>query len=73
MTRSLREVIEGVYGLYILNEADKRFIGSFGTPEKPVTLREFLEFWSTLTDAEKNAIWMDYEPEMHPGTEGFKG
>lgn len=50
--------------VYVLTENDKRFIASFGSPGKPVSLAEFLRFWGTLSEAEKTAIMLDYEPEM---------
>lgn len=72
--KTLKQVlIESFASVYILTEEDKRFIASFGTPEKPVSLAEFLMFWNTLDDVDRAEILMDYEPEMHPGTDGFKG
>jgi hypothetical protein len=62
---------EAFANTYILTERDKRFIGSFGSARKPVGLEEFLRFWSCLTEDEQRDIMMDYEPEEHPGTEGF--
>lgn len=72
--KTLKQVlIESFASVYILTEEDKRFIASFGTPDKPVSLAEFLMFWNTLDDVDRAAIMMDYEPEEHPGTDGFKG
>lgn len=72
--KSLGQVLkESMADVYILSEADKRFIGSFGSADKPVALAEWLEFWAVLTDSERTEIMMDYEPEMYPGTDGFKG
>lgn len=72
--RTLKQVLmESFASVYILTEEDKRFIASFGTPEKPVGLAEFLIFWNSLDDVDRAAILMDYEPEMYPGTDGFEG
>lgn len=72
--KSLKQVlIESFASVYILTEEDKRFIASFGTPEKPVGLAEFLKFWDSLDDVDRAEILLDYEPEMHPGTDGFEG
>lgn len=72
--KSLGQILrETMADVYVLSESDKRFIGSFGTADKPVTLAEWLQFWAVLTDAEQTEIMMDYEPEMHPGTDGYKG
>lgn len=72
--KSLGQVLrEALTDVYILSEEDKRFIGSFGSVNKPVSLAEFLRFWAALTDAERTDIMLDYSPCENPGTEGFKG
>lgn len=72
MVKSLREVLrESFANIYMITEQDKRFIGSFGSASKPVSLEEFLKFWNSLDDREKSDIMLDYEPEENPGTEGF--
>lgn len=73
MVKSLREVLrEAFANVYFLTEQDKRFIGSFGSVRKPVSLEEFLKFWNCLDDYDKATIMLHYEPEEHPGTDGFK-
>lgn len=57
--------------VYFLNEQDKAFIASFGTPEKPVDLGEFLRFWNSLDEDEKADIMLDYEPNWSKA--GFAG
>lgn len=70
--KTLKQVLlESFASVYILTEADKRFIASFGTPDKPVSLAEFLKFWDSLDEFEKAEVLMGYEPEKNPGTEGF--
>lgn len=70
---SLRQALAGPFtSVYFLSETDKRFISSFGTSDKPVTLAEFLKFWNSLNDDDRTHVLIDYEPEENPGTEGFK-
>jgi hypothetical protein len=63
LKRTIAELFEGVY---ILSESEKRFIQSFGTPEKPVSLAEFIIFWGSLTDGERFEIMLDYNPNDQP-------
>lgn len=72
--KSLGQILrESFADIYFLTEDDKRFIASFGTPDKPVSLAEFLMFWNSLDDVDRAEILLDYEPEMHPGTDGYRG
>lgn len=71
--KTLKQVlIESFASVYILSEKDKRFIASFGSPRKPLSLAEFLAFWETLDDVERAEILLDYEPERHIDMRGFK-
>lgn len=36
------------------------FRASFGTPDKPMTEEEFGEFWDSLTELEKDELWIQY-------------
>lgn len=69
--KSLREMIMQAATDVYLSEASKRFIGSFGSPGKPVSLGEFMGFWDSLSDAEKDDIRLAYVPSEHPSMEGF--
>lgn len=74
MTRNIKQIFGDACGsIYFLSDQDKRFIGSFGTSEKPISLGEFLMFWNSLTEDEKQSIMLDYQSEEHPGMDGFKG
>ena len=69
--KTLRQVLaESFSDVYILTESDKEFIASFGTPDKPVSLAEFLEFWNSLGEHDRFEIMMDYD--FSGSTEGFK-
>jgi hypothetical protein len=73
MVKNLRQVlVESFASIYFLTDRDKRFISSFGSAGKPVSLEEFLKFWDSLDDVDKADILLNYYPDEHPGTEGFK-
>lgn len=48
--------------MHVLDAVEQRFVESFGTPEKPMTISEFMEFWRVLTESERTEIIMDYGP-----------
>lgn len=45
---------------YVLTDEDWRFINSFGTENKPVSLDEFWRFWISLTEKEKVLLISEY-------------
>ena len=46
--------------IYQLTDKEIRFFKSFGTPEKPIFLSEFLEFWNNLDEFEQDDYRRDY-------------
>lgn len=46
--------------VYELTRDDWDFIASFGSIKKPVTLKEFIKFWDSLTVNEQLQIRADY-------------
>jgi hypothetical protein len=69
--KDLRQVLtESFADIYILTESDKEFIASFGVPDKPVSLAEFLKFWDSLDEQERTEIMVNYV--YNGSTEGFK-
>lgn len=60
--KSLKSLAWLVENTYLITEREKAFVESFGTPDKPVTLEEFLPFWDSLTESERHDLLMNYEP-----------
>lgn len=71
--KSLKDVlVESFASIYILTERDKDLVASFGTPDKPVSLEEFMEFWSALDEWDRAQILMDHYDPPDPTKPPFK-
>lgn len=41
-----------------LTQREQDFMASFGTPEEPMSIADFLKMWESLSETERRDLWI---------------